>query len=275
MLETFNKKSSQISRHMNNVKARGVIEGNISLIPQSDPSDKGKDTSHNNQVIYNPESYSDPMAGSTYTGSAQAHENSESQQDSISNLLRAVTEAFHISDNSFKLLFPALVPAFSLSNKSWWWLVADNLEEVTWNTAAFKTLQLDHGTKDLIQSLVRGHRHGSVMFDDVMAGKGQGLVFLFHGEPGLGKTLTAESVAEELKRPLYSISGGELSTDVAVLEKRLNVIFDLAKRWNAVSLLDEADVLLCKRTSAEMDRNAIVAGKLLDEPLQKATTIED
>jgi len=59
---------------------------------------------------------------------------------------------------------------------------------------------------------------------------------------------------------LYCISGGELSTDVTKLEKRLNEIFNLTKRWNAVSLLDEADVLLCKRNSAEMDRNAVVAG---------------
>lgn len=70
-------------------------------------------------------------------------------------------------------------------------------------------------------------------------------------------------MADYLKQPLYSISGGELSTDVTKLETKLNEIFDLTKRWDAVSLLDEADVLLCKRNSAEMDRNAIVAGRRL------------
>ncbi len=45
------------------------------------------------------------------------------------------------------------------------------------------------------------------------------------------------------------------------LETRLDMVFSLTKRWNAVSLLDEADVLLCKRSSAEISRNAIVAGK--------------
>lgn len=72
--------------------------------------------------------------------------------------------------------------------------------------------------------------------------------------------VTLESVADYLERPLYSISGGELSTEVTQLEERLNLIFRLTKRWNAVTLLDEADVLLGKRNSAEMDRNAIVAG---------------
>ena len=56
------------------------------------------------------------------------------------------------------------------------------------------------------------------------------------------------------------MSGGELGTAVDRVEERLNKIFELTKRWNAVSLLDEADVLLCKRNSAEMDRNAVVAG---------------
>lgn len=70
-----------------------------------------------------------------------------------------------------------------------------------------------------------------------------------------------ESVADYLERPLYAISGGELGTEVSAVEEQLERIFNLAKRWNAVTLLDEADVLLCKRSSAEMDRNAIVAGK--------------
>lgn len=84
---------------------------------------------------------------------------------------------------------------------------------------------------------------------------------------GLGVLRTAdsyappESVADYLERPLYSISGGELGTEVSAVEEQLEKIFNLAKRWNAVTLLDEADVLLCKRSSAEMDRNAIVAGK--------------
>ena len=68
-------------------------------------------------------------------------------------------------------------------------------------------------------------------------------------------------MADYLRQPLYSISGGELSTDVTEVENRLNEIFKLTKRWDAVTLLDEADVLLCKRNSADMDRNAIVGGK--------------
>ncbi|RTE84858.1 hypothetical protein BHE90_000560 [Fusarium euwallaceae] len=133
--------------------------------------------------------------------------------------------------DDFHLLFPASVPAFGLKKKKW---------------TAFNALQLEKATTHLIQALVKGHRESS-SFGDVVSGKGQGLLFLLHG------------VADYLERPLFSISSGELSTDVEDLEETLEAVLTLTKRWDAVCLLDEADVLLCKRNSAEMDRNAIVA----------------
>lgn len=54
-----------------------------------------------------------------------------------------------------------------------------------------------------------------------------------------------------------------MGTDVARVDERLSEIFRLGKRWKAVCLLDEADVLLCRRISAEIERNAIVGGKEL------------
>jgi hypothetical protein len=73
--------------------------------------------------------------------------------------------------------------------------------------------------------------------------------------------ILVEGIADYLQRPLYSISGGELSTDVSEAETTLDTIFNVAKRWDAVSLLDEADVLLCKRTSSDLQRNAIIGGR--------------
>jgi len=70
-----------------------------------------------------------------------------------------------------------------------------------------------------------------------------------------------ESVAESTRRPLYHVSTGELSTEVASLEKQLVDIFRLGSRWGAVVLLDEADVLMQQRTASDLQRNAIVAGQ--------------
>ncbi|CAH0039558.1 unnamed protein product [Clonostachys solani] len=202
----------------------------------------------------------DLMASTQLDEAESAQDAQDDEPTDLSSLRQIVTEKFKITGDDFDLLYPALVPAFSLKEKKWQWLLTDRLQDVKWNTLAFNSLQLDTVTKDLIEALIKGHKDKTTtVFDDVIPGKGQGLIFLLHGHPGLGKTLTAESVADYLERPLYSISGGELSTEVDRLESRLNEIFALTKRWNAVSLLDEADVLLCKRNSSEMDRNAIVA----------------
>lgn len=68
-----------------------------------------------------------------------------------------------------------------------------------------------------------------------------------------------ESVAEFTHRPLYHIGAAELGTDVDAAEKGLKRVFELAKDWNAILLLDEADVFLSKRTRDDMVRNAFVA----------------
>lgn len=79
------------------------------------------------------------------------------------------------------------------------------------------------------------------------------------GRPGVGKTLTAEGIADHLKRPLYMVSAGELGTDSAVLEKRLTNILDISFTWNAVLLIDEADVFLERRSVHDMHRNSLVS----------------
>lgn len=70
-----------------------------------------------------------------------------------------------------------------------------------------------------------------------------------------------ESVAESTRRPLYHVSAGELDIEVKELEEQLTKIFRVGLRWGAVVLLDEADVLMTRRSSSELQRNAIVAGK--------------
>jgi ATP-dependent Lon protease len=47
----------------------------------------------------------------------------------------------------------------------------------------------------------------------MIAGKGKGLVFVLHGSPGVGKTFTAESIADHIERPLYTLNSGELGIE--------------------------------------------------------------
>lgn len=137
-----------------------------------------------------------------------------------------------------------------------------NIREIEWNEKAFDSLVLPDNQKSIVKALVESHTGKNIAastIDDIIQGKGRGLVSVLHGPPGVGKTLTAEGIAELLKRPLYSVSSGELGTNPAALEQELNKILDIAHSWGAVLLLDEADVFLERRTMADMHRNALVS----------------
>ncbi|KAI4223765.1 MAG: hypothetical protein LQ349_007366 [Xanthoria aureola] len=97
---------------------------------------------------------------------------------------------------------------------------------------------------------------------DPIAGKGQGQIMLLHGPPGTGKTFTAECLAEYSERPLLRLSTGELGLEPSRLEEKLWKWFRIAEEWQAVLLIDEADVYLEQRgIGASLERDAIVAGK--------------
>lgn len=78
------------------------------------------------------------------------------------------------------------------------------------------------------------------------------------GPPGCGKTLTAEAIAELLKKPLYIVTAGDLGITAAEVEKTLGSVLDLCSTWDSLVLVDEADIFLEARTSTEIERNALV-----------------
>jgi len=112
---------------------------------------------------------------------------------------------------------------------------------VQWNKDAFQRLVIPPRTKDLVKALVSvrttagGHQQRISLAgtrDDLIAGKGNGLIMLLHAGPGTGKTLTAESVAEIAEMPLYSVTCGDIGTTPEGVEKYLKTILYLGKTWN-------------------------------------------
>jgi DNA polymerase III delta prime subunit len=66
-----------------------------------------------------------------------------------------------------------------------------SIKDVDLNKKAFEALLLLPDQKSMIHSLVRVYTNEGAEFDDVFKGKGKGMIFLLHGVPGVGKTLTA------------------------------------------------------------------------------------
>lgn len=135
----------------------------------------------------------------------------------------------------------------------------DYCRPVEWGHDAFNSLVLEPRKKNLVYSLVAQHTLGTKTFDDIVIGKGKGLIGLLSGRPGCGKTLTAEAISEETQRPLYMVSAGELGTQPKEVDERLTLVLELARKWNAILLLDEADVFLHKRNDIDVNRNALVS----------------
>jgi hypothetical protein len=158
------------------------------------------------------------------------------------------------------------IPGFSLVDKRWCWFSIDLIDHVAFNAGAFDTLVLPKTHKDLVYALVKNH--GSDDFDDLIKGKGRGLVFVLHGEPGVGKTFTAESIADadDIQRPLYILNSGELGVIPEAVETNLNNALMLATRWRAIVLIDEADVFLEQRTIQDLTRNCLVSRKSNIQP---------
>jgi hypothetical protein len=122
-----------------------------------------------------------------------------------------------------------------------------------YDTKLSEKLVLPADTRSVIEMLVTTNG----IFKDIVKGKSGGAIVLCAGPPGVGKTLTAEVYSETMQRPLYSVQCSQLGTDPEELEGQLMRAFLRAQRWNAILLLDEADVYIANRGS-DLAQNAIV-----------------
>ncbi|KAL9082205.1 MAG: hypothetical protein Q9165_008929, partial [Trypethelium subeluteriae] len=184
-------------------------------------------------------------------------------------------EQREVSDDD-ALTLPDRLPAFVLRSRKWgqkfylrlgFTRDGGNKEEVltkievkrtAWDDLQLPGDQQDHGHKYVIQSLVDKHFSRN-MHLDLIKEKGRGLIILLHGAPGVGKTSTAECVAEARGKPLLPITCGDLGLEPEQVEARLSLHFELAQSWDCILLLDEADVFLAARSLQDLQRNALVS----------------
>lgn len=186
-----------------------------------------------------------------------------------------------VDEDEYFMCWPTL-PGFSFRTHRWGQLFVEQITDIIFDEQAFTQLVLPAEKKAMIAALVEDHRidlanrnkrENAVLststetkevrkknqqFVDLITGKGGGCIFLLHGPPGVGKTLTAEAVSEHLRIPLYTVNVSELGCTPTALENQLKIILDLAATWGCAILLDEADIFLERRSKHDIVRNAMV-----------------
>jgi hypothetical protein len=131
-------------------------------------------------------------------------------------------------------------------------------------------LVLPPGTRRRLRELALRARHREQVLGQwgmrPGGGRGRGVIALFAGESGTGKTMSAEVIAADLGMDLYVV---DLSTVVdkyiGETEKNLERIFTEASAVNAVLLFDEADAIFGKRSEVKdaHDRHANIESAYL------------
>lgn len=166
-----------------------------------------------------------------------------------------------------------------------------------WNDTAFDHLVYSEQQKDLVMTFVEHHGKNQEAFDDVIIGKGQSAYAPYSEEPPLTRThrpgldhaalwtrrnrkdsdrrsgyvpsfaprlLTSHAkpalpVADRTHRPLLYIQAEDLGISADVLGTKIKNLFAMAIDWNAVVLLDEADVFMAERNPNDIHRNELVS----------------
>ncbi|TVY27411.1 hypothetical protein LHYA1_G004177 [Lachnellula hyalina] len=166
------------------------------------------------------------------------------------------------------VLLPRRAVAYAFRERKFVMLDVEVVHNVPAPKNVFGDLKIDDEHKRIVKSLVKAHfRKQNLQKDqpnaglnqDLIRAKGSGLFILLHGVPGVGKTATAEAVAQANKKPLFVITCGDLGFSPKEVDDSLRDIFRLAHLWDCVLLLDEADVFLTRREHNDLQRNALVS----------------
>ena len=109
-----------------------------------------------------------------------------------------------------------------------------------------------------LRSIVARYQHAGRVLDDwgLSHAAGRGIVSLFTGQSGTGKTLAAEVVASELGLDMYRIDiSTVVSKYIGETEQNLERLFAAASAGSSVLFFDEADSLFGKRAEVKDGRD--------------------
>jgi AAA+ superfamily predicted ATPase len=140
-------------------------------------------------------------------------------------------------------------------------LASGPLEQLTRRISPTRTwddIVLSPDRKALLHTVVDRYRHSSRVYDawGFSPNPSRGLVALFSGPSGTGKTLASEIIAGELGLDVFKLDlSSVVSKYIGETEKNLEQIFDAASAGNMVLFFDEADSLFGKRSEVKDARD--------------------
>jgi hypothetical protein len=119
--------------------------------------------------------------------------------------------------------------------------------------AGWDDIVLPEEALDLLRQIATQVRQRSTVYEAwgfrERMNRGLGIVALFTGESGTGKTMAADIIANDLCLNLYRIDlSAVVSKYIGETEKNLRRLFDAAEDGGAILFFDEADALFGKRS---------------------------
>lgn len=115
---------------------------------------------------------------------------------SAGTIANTKTQMDYVFSDNYALIAPARLPGFALEEKFWGLFLVREIRDIEWSKSDYEQLQIDPNTKMLLRDLVVAHR--SKERPDNLPGRGVPLVFLLHGNPGMGKTYTTRKTEQPL-----------------------------------------------------------------------------
>jgi len=119
-------------------------------------------------------------------------------------------------------------------------------------------LVLPTDTASHLDELIQRHRMRQLLQQRGIC-SGTGLMALFSGSPGTGKTMASEAIAQQLQLPLYKVNLANIASKwIGETEKHLAQLFDEVEQSNGILFFDEADAIFGRRSKVESsnDKNA-------------------
>lgn len=151
------------------------------------------------------------------------------------------------------LLLLSRVFVFHFSTRIWQLVDVKNLRAAQYHPGILDTLVMKPERINMLKALSKNYvrpdddksgRPKEFWSADFIKGKGKSQIILLHGKPGVGKTYTAECIAEHTKRPLMSLTCADIGTNPEEVEENLAYHFTAARDWGAFVLIDEADIYM-------------------------------